>query len=363
MSEYQYYEFQAIDRPLTPAEQKKVAGLSSRVDPHPTSAVFVYHYSDFRGDPLQVLQRYYDAFFYIANWGTTRLAFRLPRHLVDLETMNRYCVEEYVGIRRASDYVLLNIAVHNEDGYGWTEGEGRLAPLLPLREALLRGDLRLLYLAWLTTLNTWELDEAVVEPPIPAGLRDLTPPLKAFIEEFGLDPQLVTVAAKESPPIRAANEEAIGQAIASLSPEEQRAWLLRLAQGELKLEVAFRHHLLGKEQQAAPGRRTVDDLLTAAKDERTRIKREKAARAEARRIKELEALAPKAEETWTHATQLIEQGKPGPYKEAVALLVKLHDLAVHQGEESEYETRLRRLREMYPNRGALLRRLDEAGLP
>jgi hypothetical protein len=35
MSEYQYFEFQAIDRPLTAEEQETVARLSSRVHPHP----------------------------------------------------------------------------------------------------------------------------------------------------------------------------------------------------------------------------------------------------------------------------------------------------------------------------------------
>lgn len=220
MSEYQYYEFQAIDRPLTPAEQKKVASLSSRVDPHPTSAVFVYHYSDLPANPLQLLRRYYDAFFYIANWGSTWLAFRLPRHVLNLETIQQYLVEDYVVADEAGDYILLLISREDEEGYGWTEGEGRLAPLLPLRQALLRGDFRLLYLAWLTTLNLWDRDEAVVEPPIPAGLRNLTPSLQAFIEEFNRDPHLVTVAARESPPIGTVNEEAITQAIDALSPDE-----------------------------------------------------------------------------------------------------------------------------------------------
>jgi hypothetical protein len=40
MSEYQYYEFQAIDRPLTSEEQAAVAGLSSRTEPHPWRVVF-----------------------------------------------------------------------------------------------------------------------------------------------------------------------------------------------------------------------------------------------------------------------------------------------------------------------------------
>ena len=48
--EYQYYEFQAIDCPLTKAEQKYVQSLSSRVRPTATRAVFTYSYGDFQGE-------------------------------------------------------------------------------------------------------------------------------------------------------------------------------------------------------------------------------------------------------------------------------------------------------------------------
>ena len=67
MSEYQYYEFQAIDRPLTPKEQQAVAQLSSRVDPHPRRAVFTYSWSDFPASAQDILARYYDAMLYMAN--------------------------------------------------------------------------------------------------------------------------------------------------------------------------------------------------------------------------------------------------------------------------------------------------------
>jgi hypothetical protein len=43
MSEYQYYEFQALDRALTPQEQKKLQALSSRAQVTPHRASFVYH--------------------------------------------------------------------------------------------------------------------------------------------------------------------------------------------------------------------------------------------------------------------------------------------------------------------------------
>jgi hypothetical protein len=52
---------------LTPEEQEAVAGLSSRVHPHPRRAVFVYHWSSFRGSAEDTLARYYDAMLYVVN--------------------------------------------------------------------------------------------------------------------------------------------------------------------------------------------------------------------------------------------------------------------------------------------------------
>ncbi|HEY5864442.1 MAG TPA: hypothetical protein VI542_02655 [Candidatus Tectomicrobia bacterium] len=49
MSEYQYYEFQAIDRPLSADQQAQVATLSSRAHVTAHMASFVYNYGDFRG--------------------------------------------------------------------------------------------------------------------------------------------------------------------------------------------------------------------------------------------------------------------------------------------------------------------------
>jgi len=39
MSEYQYYEFQTVDRPLTTKEQAEIKKLSSRVQLTPTRAI------------------------------------------------------------------------------------------------------------------------------------------------------------------------------------------------------------------------------------------------------------------------------------------------------------------------------------
>jgi hypothetical protein len=60
MSEYQYYEFQAIDRPLTPGEMAELRKISSRASITATRFHNVYHLGDFRGDPLKLMEKYFD---------------------------------------------------------------------------------------------------------------------------------------------------------------------------------------------------------------------------------------------------------------------------------------------------------------
>jgi hypothetical protein len=48
MSEYQYYEFLAIDRPLTETQKSKISALSSRAHITSHMASFVYSYGDFQ---------------------------------------------------------------------------------------------------------------------------------------------------------------------------------------------------------------------------------------------------------------------------------------------------------------------------
>ena len=67
MSEYQYYEFVAIDRPLSAGQLGEVRALSTRAQITPTSFVNTYEWGNFRGDPRALIERYYDAFLYLAN--------------------------------------------------------------------------------------------------------------------------------------------------------------------------------------------------------------------------------------------------------------------------------------------------------
>ncbi|MBM3335361.1 hypothetical protein FJY63_11930 [Candidatus Sumerlaeota bacterium] len=48
MSEYQYYEFQAIDRPLGEREMDQLRALSSRAEITPTSFTNTYNWGGFK---------------------------------------------------------------------------------------------------------------------------------------------------------------------------------------------------------------------------------------------------------------------------------------------------------------------------
>jgi hypothetical protein len=119
MSEYQYYEFLALDRPLTAAEQEKVREYSSRARITATSFVNEYHWGDFRGDPAQLIRDYYDAHLYLANWGTHRIMLRLPRTVLDVDAVREYCVEDLVTITDTGEHVIIDLL--SEDEPEWEE--------------------------------------------------------------------------------------------------------------------------------------------------------------------------------------------------------------------------------------------------
>jgi hypothetical protein len=107
MSEYQYHEFQAIDRPLSAAEREQLRAISSRARITATSFVNTYDYGDLKADPLKLLERYFDLFCYVADGGTHWFAMRLPGKHVNVEALKRFQLNEDLAPdparRRTSD--------------------------------------------------------------------------------------------------------------------------------------------------------------------------------------------------------------------------------------------------------------------
>jgi hypothetical protein len=264
MSEFQIYQFKSIDRPLTDAERKEIGSWSTRTNPTATSATFTYAYGDFPKDEEKAVEKYFDAMLYAANWGTKRLIFRLPKDQVDAEALSTYLFEDEasmdtITLKECKSCYLLDIHFSNEEGGAWlSEDDYSLDALAPLRDNIMVGDYRALYLVWrqFAQFATAEEDEEeermeYVPPPVPPNLSKLNAPLKAFIEFFEIDESIVADAKKASP-IREIPALDYGTHIAQLPEKERNEWLLRLVNGESRLELAFKKRL---QQLAQPKKR------------------------------------------------------------------------------------------------------------
>lgn len=375
MSEYQYYEFRTVNRQLTAAERTAVNKLSSHGHTTATSFSVDYSYGDFKHAPDEVLARYFDVFFYIANWGTVTLKFRYPKGLLNLYGLEPYCLDSTMVIdyKTVGDSVIVGFDSNPEEGGDWIEAEGMLDGVVALYQDLMGGDYRACYLAWLKAIQggtdySDEFDDDTLEPPVPPGLNSLSPALTDFVALFKIDKDLLAAAAQESEQPEAAPAVDMATALATLSKAEYVDFLQRFLQGEANVELKLKQRVgllpaaTAADDYAPTGTRNVGELL-AARDEAVRQHRQVAAAArEAKRKAELAALAQRGDSAWQEVETLIEQKTADAYKQAVKLLQQLSALARDQGQTRLFESRVEQMRSKYSRRSALMRELQRAQL-
>ncbi|MEU4564320.1 hypothetical protein AB0F72_38560 [Actinoplanes sp. NPDC023936] len=377
MSEYQYYEFVALDETLTAKQQGELRAVSSRGRITSSSFVNDYQWGDLKADPAKWMERYFDAHLYLANWGTRRIMLRLPRAVLDPETVEDFCVGDSAASWATRTHVILDLRSEDEDGdEEWWDEEGRLAAIVPVRAELAGGDRRLLYLAWLLCVQNRELTDEEPEPPVPAGLAKLSGPLRALADFLRLDPDLLDVAAVSRPLIEKEPSAAdLRRWVKALPTADKDEVLLRVLRGDawlLRSELLRQFHGV-REESLAGGGRTAGDLLAAAEErwaarqqqEREREAAERQRRAEAAaaaREQRLDELACDPVRTWNQVDELIATKRPKDYDTAVALLSDLQTLAVREGEIFEFAEQMTRLRERHARKPSLIDRFDRARL-
>lgn len=373
MSEYQYYEFAMVDRPMTDDEMEMMQSLSSRAEVTPYRASYVYNYGDFRGEPRELLEEHFDAMFYIANWGTVWLMFKLPLSAVDLERMREYVVEHGVGVGvyASGESVIVSVLADEMD-LGWVEGEGYLDRLLPLREALLSGDLRMLYVAWLGSQGVGyeggELDDSV-EVPVPPGLQQHDSALETVADLLEVEKFLVQAAAEESPPMPSSSPESLARRVRQMPEEERVDFLVRIALGEVRVGSVLRRRLEllatadeGDRQAPARPGRTVRQLTERAEElarlDAHRRRKEKEAQLQAR----LKQIATRWEYHWNWVDETLKTTSGSAYDRASRLVVELHQAARQENMEEQLNSRMRAFFRRHGHRPKLMERLRNANI-
>ncbi len=335
------------------------------------SFVNTYNWGNFKGDPLKLMEKYFDAFVYVANWGTRQFMLRLPARLCDLKAMRPYLSGDAVTVTQKDEKLILEFSSEDEPE-DWEEGEGWMASLMPLRDELIQGDLRCLYLSWLLSAQSGELENDEQEPVVPSGFRNLSAALQSFADFIRIDPDLIEAAAVESGDLEAnvSSKEGLRSWISALSEPEKNIALLKMLGQEGPLfcmELLKRFHADISHQQGtqprAGKRRTVGELLATAQSitaEEQKRETERRAAEEARRkqeqaaarAKHLKQIEGRETELWQRVGELVQTSKPKEYDLAVTLLADLWDLASQTAQLSGFRSKLSQLLERYSSRPA-----------
>lgn len=319
MSEYQSYEFVALDRRLTAKQLAELRAISTRAEISPTRFWNEYQWGDLKADPAKLMARYFDAHLYFANWGTHRLMLRLAKARVDAKALKQYFgVGNAARLTNIGEHVLLDLGSDTEEPESDEHG-GSVAALAPLRAELMRGDLRPAYLAWLLAIEGNQVDDDVEEPPVPARLARLTGAQEAMVEFLRIDVDLVAAAAGGS---------------AAVSDGARRTV------GELRALAATRR----------------DARENAAAARATKAK----ATADAARRRHLTALARDVEVAWTKLEKLVAESR---YDEAASLAADLRELATRDGTTAGFAARFEAMRKRQVRRRGFFDRWNRTNNP
>ena len=164
----------------------ELRAISSRAEITTTRFWNEYQWGNLKADPAKLVERYFDAYVYTANWSTHRLMLRVPATCIDPKARRAYFAEGAAQARVVGKHVILDLWSDDDDPD-----------------------------PWLLAVQAGDVADDVTEPPVPPGLT-LTAAQTAMVEFLRIDPDLVATAATAS-------------AVETHDLEALRAWTLGLS--------------------------------------------------------------------------------------------------------------------------------------
>ena len=334
MSEYQFVHFIAIDRPLSDEQMEFMQRQSTRATLSRREFTNEYHFGDFHGDSREMMRRGFDLHLHFANYGIRKLMFRLPAGLPCGKAgfkpfALKYNLEWTPDDKGPGGVLSIEPESDGADWDGYVDGlEDLLTELTPVREMLMAGDLRPLYLAWLAC-NPYEGKE----PPVPAGLKKLPAALTSFCNFYEMDFDLLQAAAEESVKMdeRHVPDLPIKSWLEGQSASQRLSLIEQLLLDDTGIVRAdtlaeIRKSLNVPAWPVTRTKRTIDDLREFA-ERQAAIQQEKdAAAQEKERLLRLKRMKENPAATVQTITKLIAERSTQKYSEAVALLCQLRDV-------------------------------------
>jgi hypothetical protein len=371
MSEYQRYEFMTGDRPLTRVQLDEVETLSSHIEASSTHALIEYDWGDFKHDPIVVLRRYFDGFLYWANWGAPQLALRFPHGILPANLLDGYDLDDVCAFVPHAGYDILDIHFGElEAPDEWVDYE--LVSLMPIRDELMDGDYRALYIVWLAQqrfLGNDEGDISASGPPVPPAFGALTGAQEALAELLQAPQELLSAAAHHSARSTPSAHEDVAYLVEQLPPERQADYLVRLARNEpglsRKLLAELRSlHPDGANVTTPKGERVSSMILLAESQEiREQMEREQREREWQARQRRAQYIHTHQDEQWQRITLAVERGSGTGYDNATELLVDLREVTNEFGESRAFQERFTAWTQPHLKRPAFVKRLRAQHFP
>jgi hypothetical protein len=380
VSEYQYYEFLAIDRPLTAQEMRVLRALSTRAQITPVSFTNEYNWGDFKGNPDKMMERYFDAHVYVANWMTAVFKVRVPGEALAKETIEAIASSEALDFKATKSHWIITWRLEESENYerfGQEDGRGWMARLGLVRDELLRGDLRSLYIGWLAAVSREAKDDGEMEPISVNGLGQLTSAQKALAEFLEVNEDLLAGAGMGSP---ASQGEEVSQKemdawINELPRDEAKAVLKQVLSGQgqqaertLKSRFAAWRRGLGGDAGEPPGR-SIGELWAKAKaaerirlEEKTHEKMQQEVKRRKERDAYLKNLSKDFPRAWKSVQRTVERGLGLAYDEACRGLIDLSEAYTVHASNKRFQEELKKFMADHVRRKALVQRLMKAGL-
>ena len=370
MSEYQRYEFMTVDRPLTRVQLDAVNDLSSHIDASATHALIEYNWGNFKHNPITVLYEFFDGFLYWANWGSPQLAFRFPRGILPVDLLDGYDLDDFVTLTRKPDYEILDIHFGELEGPDeWTEYE--LGDLIAIRDELMEGDLRALYIAWLAGQHMMgsydedeDEDEEISTPPVPPAFGTLTAAQHALAELLQVPEELLVAAAHHSTAAVSSTDIDVVAWVKLLPPDRQYEYLVRLARNEPGLSRLLVRELRELSQDKAEATPPTGEhvtyamLLAESKAVKAQMEREKREQEQAARLRHLQDIHNSQNAYWQQIDQALMRSSGAAYDEATQLLIELREAANHFKETQAFQERFRAWVGPHLRRPAFVKRLQ-----
>ncbi len=247
MSYHETFEFFAIDRCLTVAQMRALRRISTRATITPNRFFNWYDWGGLKGDPREMLGRYFDLFVHTGNgipdWGMLRFpagsisiaSWRpyvvVPRGKTPPSSAASVVVQGKVAVLSMSPAESASLAAIDPDDFDdadaclrddeAAEQASWPVPLALMRARLLSGDLAPLYLLWLLSVQYGDRPATATEPPRPPGLDRRDGALHLFAEFLGLNANLLRTALESPPAARRSAGQLLDAAVTRAAPSRR----------------------------------------------------------------------------------------------------------------------------------------------